>query len=145
MARRTAADIARKQVRNAQQSSEEYVKGVNATTVAPGAAAVAKKTKLVNGFLAAINSGKWEENTAAVTLDEWKRRTASVGGRNYSQGVADSQDKVEAFWDEFLPFVESVRASVNSMPDDTEAQRDAKMLANANELRKFRRTRRARR
>lgn len=141
---KSAQEIANKQVRRAQEASADYVSGVESVTESPGARAVKKKDKLRNNVIAAIDSGKWEANTAAVSLEEWKSKTKSKGGERYARGVEESREAIIAFHEEFQPFVQRVKAELDQMPDATKEQRKAKMVANFDKMSQFKRSRRRR-
>lgn len=141
MPRVTPREIAEKQIRRSQAASEDYVKGVRNVEVAPTQQAKAKKAKLKNNFLQAVDSGKWEEGLDGVTLDDWKRAAEMKGGARYGQGVADAATKIEKFHEEFQPFVQGVKERINQMPDSTPDQRIAKMVENARAIAGFRRGR----
>ncbi len=136
--------IADKQIRRAQEASQDYVDGVQSVTEAPGARAVRKKEKLRAAFNAAIDSGKWAENTAAVSKDEWIETTVKKGGARYAAGVEEARGRIEAFQQEFQAFVSKAKAELDAMPDATPEQREQKMLANVRKMRQFKRTRRRR-
>lgn len=136
--------ITEKQIRRAQNATQDYVSGVENVSESPTAKAAKKKDKMRAGINAAIDSGKWEDGLMSVSLEQWKERTAKKGGERYASGVADSADRVEEFHAEFAPFMASVQAKIDQMPDTTAEQRIARMVANAQALAKFRRSRRRR-
>lgn len=144
VAKLSPREVAEKQVRKAQAASEDYIRGIRSVTESPMAKAVAKKEKFKNNLIRSIDSGKWENNTSAVPLEEWARKTETVGSPRYSEGVGAALEKTVAFQEEFLPFVRSVQEKVNSMPDATPEQRIAKMVENAKSIGKFQRMRRRR-
>lgn len=137
-------EIAAKQIRRAQEASQDYVAGVQGVTEAPGAKAVRKKEKLRANFNASLDNGKWEQNTAAVTKEEWINSTVEKGGQRYASGVEASRGKIEAFQADLQQYLSATKAEIDNMPDATPEQRDAKMLANVRRMRKFKRTRRRR-
>lgn len=141
---KSPADIAAKQVRRAQEASQDYIAGVQAVTEAPGVKAVRKKDKLRANFLASVDNGKWEANTSAVTREEWQDKTVRKGGERYARGVEESKEAIMAFHEEFQPFVQQVKRELDAMPDATPEQRKAKMVANFDKMSKFKRTRRRR-
>lgn len=132
--------VAEKQIRNAQNNASSYVEGIDMVTEAPGLKASKKKEKYRNGVNAAID--KWAENTAAVSLEEWKKSAKEKGGRRFSEGVELAKDKILAFHEQFQTFVADVKRKLDEMPDATPEQREQKMLANVREMRKFKRSRR---
>lgn len=136
--------VTEKQIRRAQAATTDYTAGVQAVTESPTAKAAKKIDKMRAGFNAAIDSGKVADGLNAVTLDDWKNATTKKGGERYASGVSDSQDKVQAFHEELSSFMGPHLQKINSMPDTTPDQRLAKMMANAQGLAKFKRTRRRR-
>lgn len=144
MAKLTPREIAEKQVRKAQASTEDYSRGVNSVTDSPTAKAAGKKDKLKANFLRAVDSGKWEEGLLATSLEDWKRATTGKGAERYGSGVAAAMDKTVAFHEEFQPFLTGVKETIDRMPDSTPEQRIQKMVENAKAISKFKRTRRRR-
>lgn len=144
MAKKSAADIAAKQVRRAQEASQDYITGVQNVTEAPGAKAVRKKDKLRANFNAAVDSGKWEQNTAAVSKDQWVAATVEKGGQRFASGVAAAQSNIEAFHNDLQQYLSQTQAQIDSMPDATPEQRKAKMNANFDRMSKFKRVKRRR-
>ena len=138
----TPQQIADKQVRRAQEAAPDYVAGVDAVTVSPGALAAKKKDKYRNNVIASVD--KWAANTGSTSLDYWKAKTKTKGGERYASGVEQAKDDIVAFHEEFQPFVQRVRAEVNAMPDTSKADRKAKMNANFDKMAEFKRTRKRR-
>ncbi len=141
---KSAVDIANKQIRRAQEASQDYVAGVQNVAEAPGAKAVRKQDKLKANFIASVDSGKWAAATGAVSREDWIRITADKGGARYSSGVEASRPKIEAFHTDLQNYLQSTKAEIDNMPDATPEQRDQKMLANTRRMRKFKRTTRRR-
>lgn len=144
MPKMSPQEIAEKQVRRGQAASEDYVRGVRAVTVAPTAKAKEKKEKMKAGILHALDSGKWEAGLDSVTLEDWKQTTETKGAQRYGSGIAEAEGRIAAFHAEFQPFLASVKAKIDAMPDATAEQRIQRMVANAREIAKFQRTRRRR-
>lgn len=141
---KSAAEIAAKQIRRAQEAAQDYTAGVQGVTEAPSAKAIRKKDKLRSNFNAAIDSGKWENNLAAVSLEEWKTTTAEKGSARFSAGVEAARPKIEAFHQDLQNHLQATKGEIDNMPDATPEQRDARMLANVRRMRKFRRSKRRR-
>ena len=133
-----------KQVRRAQEAAQDYVDGVNTTTINPMAKAKTKKDKLKANFNAAVDNGSWEAGLDSVSFDEWKAITASKGNERYASGVEKAAADIVAFHEELAPQIARVKAMVDAMPDTTLDQRIAKASAFAREMAKFKRTRRRR-
>lgn len=139
-----AAAVTAKQIRRAQAATQDYQAGVSGVTESPTAAAAKKKDKLKAGFNAAVDSGKWEAGLASVSLDDWKAMTLKKGGERYATGVADSQQKTQDFHEQFSAFLAQHMSTIDAMPDTTQEQRLAKMMANARGIANFKRVRRRR-
>ena len=136
--------VAEKQIRRAQEASQDYVDGIKGVTEAPGLKAVKKKDKMKANFLKSLDDGKYERNTAAVSLQDWQAAAETKGAPRYSSGVEAARNDIIAFQEEFQPFVDGVKRELDAMPDATPEQRKAKMLANFEKMSKFRRTKRRR-
>ncbi len=113
---------------NAQQSIRD---GVNAVQVAPGQAAAAAQSTMRARLLDSIDSGKWAANVSAVSLTSWNNSMLTTGLSRIADGARKGQPKMQTFMTNFLPFVSRVQAQVKSMPNATQSDREARMLANA--------------
>lgn len=142
--KRDAAKEVDKQISRVSAAVDEYRESVNNVQESPGKAAVRKKDKFRANLMQAIDSGKWEENTANMDFDDWKRRTAGKGGDRLVSGLEDAREKTVKFREELIAYQNTVQAKLDAMPDTTPEQRDAKVLANIREMRKFKRSHRRR-
>lgn len=134
--------IADKWKRNAQSATESMKEGAAAVKEAPGLKAARKKEKYRQNTAASVD--KWATNTAAVPLAEWQDDYVTLGIPRYGQGVERGYNAAQAFHEQHQPFVEAVKAKLDSMDDSTPEGRKAKMNANFDEQRKFKYTRRRR-
>lgn len=137
---RDPAKVTAKQIRNATNGATSYVEGVMDVKEAPGQRAARKKEKYRANVTASVD--KWAENTAAVTLGEWQDSVSTKGAARFAPGVEAAQPKIQAFHEQFQPFVATLKKALDDMPDATPDQREQKMLANVRGMRKFKRTRR---
>lgn len=135
---------AEKQIRRAQEATQDYIDGVMKPKRNPMQAAKAKKSKLKSNFNAAIDNGDWERGLDSISQDEWSRLASTKGGARYSGGVEAARGDIEQFHEEMSQVSARVEAIVDAMPDDTPEQRLAKMRANAVERGKHKRTKRRR-
>ena len=142
--KRDAAKEVDKQIQRVSASVQEYRDAVNEVAESPGKAAVRKKDKFRINLLAAIDSGKWEEATGNIDLEDWKKRTSGKGADRLVAGLEDSRDKSVDFRQQLIAYQEQVSAKIDAMPDTTPEQREARLLANMREMRKFKRSRRRR-
>lgn len=140
MAIPTPTEAAAKWSRNLKAAKPSIVAGVNAVTSSPMEKAAQKQDQYVAGVQAAAESGKWAAGLRSKTLGDWKQAVLGKGMQRLESGVTAAEPKMLQFQSEFLPFVAQVQQAVNSMPDNSESDRDNKMLENARRLRQFKRT-----
>jgi hypothetical protein len=138
MPRMSASDLAAKWATRTSAATQDVVAGVNRVTEAPGRKAAAQRSAWQQNVIAA--GDKWERRVAAVSLEEWKARTAE-GANRIASGVQAKKSKVESFWAEFGPFQDSVTAAVRSMPRGSLEQNLGRMIEQARRTAEFRRTR----
>jgi len=115
----------------------DYRRGVDKVSVAPGVKAAAKADKMLAGVTRAVQSGKWGERVKSVPLDVWQKKCTEVGAGRIEGGVHAAADKALAFATQFLPFVATVQAKVEALPDLTLEDSKRRMLTNMEELSKF--------
>lgn len=117
-------------------ATQQVVEGVRRVTEAPTAKAARQKQAWINNTIA--KQDKWERNTAAVTLEEWRAAT-EAGAQRIAAGVQAKAGKMERFLGEFLPFVENVQRQVNQTPRGDLETNLARMVQNARLISQFRR------
>jgi len=100
-------------------SSADIRAGIARVTQAPGALAAAKADKMKQNLNAAIDSGKWQQRVASVTLEEWKRQASEKGVGRIAAGIDGAAGKVEEFYAQLFPFQDSLQQKINKMPDLT--------------------------
>lgn len=108
-------------------ANQQIVDGVNAVNVAPGQSAAKQKDLWLRRVQASAD--KWARNTAAVSLEDWRKAMIEVGIPRVSSGANAKVDKVERFMSEFLPHVNAVAARVRDMPKGDLSMSIARMTA----------------
>ena len=129
-----------KQLARVRVAGEDYRSGVEAVTVNPAEKALAANAKRVAKLRESIEKKTWERKMAKVSLDDWKRKASTLGAERFIPGVEANVDKIESFIRGFQPKLESLTASVKAMPETTEAERDARVIAMVRGLRKLKGT-----
>lgn len=94
-----------------QQSADAVKEGVQAVTVAPGAAAARQADVWASQTAAAKE--KFKRNVGRVQLGDWQNAMITKGAPRIAEGAAGAQPKVEQFMTRFLP---AVQAAVASLP-----------------------------
>ena len=119
----TPQDYADKWARRTSAATQDYAKGINAVTEAPGIKAAAKAEKLLASLMEMINSGKWARRVAGVSLQDWKNAAINKGQGRIAAGVENAKTDMTKFATELLAFEKTVQAEVEAMPDtDLEAR-----------------------
>lgn len=133
------AEITEKWKQRTSAATEDYKKGVQAVSQAPGELAAQAAPKALQNFQEAINSGRFARRVRSVTLEQWKAAASDKGAARIASGVNAAGAKTTGFWQEFLPHLQSVQAQVNSMPNVTLEDGIQRAVANMRGLAKFKR------
>lgn len=112
--------------------------GVKRVQESPGVAAARESAKWETRLREAMP--KWKARLQNLPIEAWREPMLKVGVARVAQGAQEKEHKMVAFLNEFLPYVESVKQKVRSMPSTTPDQRIARMVANAQALRQFKRS-----
>jgi hypothetical protein len=113
-ATKTAAQVAQKWSAGMQSSTTTITNGVNAVTVSPTQLAAQNVQGYLSGVQQAVNSGKWQRNLQAVSLQDWKTSMIQKGIPHIQTGAATAMPKVQAAFGPLLQFIYSTRDQVNS-------------------------------
>ena len=131
-----AAAATAKYTAGASQGQAAYAAGVAATTIDPTAAAVAAQAKLQANFLAALQSGRWARNLQAVGIAGWKAAVAAKAA-NYGVGIAAGATKYQQAYQNMLPQMQSLQAQIDTMPNVTIGDANARSAAWATGMRNW--------
>jgi hypothetical protein len=140
MARVTASEFAEKWARRTSAATPDYVRGVERVTESPGAKAAASADLMRARVNEAIDSGKWQRNVGAVSLQEWKRAASEKGAQRIAAGVQGASSKMNTFATQVLPFIDNVRQQVDSMPKTSLEDRIQRSVAFQRGMSQFRRS-----
>ena len=124
-----AQTVAQKWSQRAGAAAQDYAAGVASTDKDPTALAIAQQARLRNKVLEAIDSGKWANNLRKTGKTGWQNAVASKGVANYSNGVSSAVDTVAAAFAPLLAFEAGLQRTIQSMPNTTDADKDARALA----------------
>jgi hypothetical protein len=119
MAKLSAKQVTEKHNRRLKQALDDMQNGVNAVTESPTKKAAAKQDKMRQNIVNAIDSGKWAAGLNRVTVDQWKDAMINKGIGRVAAGIDGSADKVEAFFNELLPHIDTGINAVQKLPDVT--------------------------
>jgi len=119
MAKLTSTEFQDKHARRLKAAVEDMRKGIDRVTESPTEKAANKQDKMLANLTAAVTNGKWSAGLKRVSLEEWKRKARDVGVNRVAAGIDAAKDKVVAFAEELLPYIDRQKAQLASMPDVT--------------------------
>lgn len=138
------AQVAADWVRGMQNAQEKYVRGVRGVTQAPTAKAAANAQKMVRNLKAVVDDGSYQSRCNAVSLADWQNAAADKGAGRLAEGAEKARPKMDRFFQVQLPTTLRIAEAVRAMPNNTEAERDQRMLTQIREMRKNKYSRLAR-
>lgn len=124
-----ASTVAAKWASRTSAAAQDYVDGVTSTDKDPTTLAIAAIPRMRARVLEAIDSGKVAAGLRRTGKQGWIAAVQSKGAANFSSGVAAAQDKVAAKFGPLLAFEANLQRQVQGMPANTDAEREARMLA----------------
>jgi hypothetical protein len=140
MAKLSPQEFAEKWGRRLQSAAPDIQKGINRVDQAPTERAAQKKDKMLAGITNAVQNGKWEAGLRRVTLGDWKKAALEKGIPRISQGVQGATGKMSDFAGQLLPYQDSLKSQVDSMPDLSLEDSIARMNAWVRGMAKFKRS-----
>lgn len=129
MAIPSAQEVVAKWQQRASAASQDYASGVANTQEDPTALAITAIPRMQQRFNDAVNSGKVANGLRRVGKAGWQAAVAAKGVTNYQSGIAAATAKATDAFTRLLSFEQNLQNQVNSMPSNTDADREARMLA----------------
>lgn len=112
----TPQQVSEKWQRNTAGAVQSYQAGINAVQASPMEAAAAQADRYVAGVTRSVNEGKYQAGLRRVSLAQWKQAASTKGAQRLADGSKLAQPKMEAFMNQFLPYVRQVADRVNQLP-----------------------------
>jgi len=120
---------AAKQVERASRAAGEWEKNVQRPRRDPIKAAIAAGPKRAEKLRESLDQKKWEKAMAAVDEDLMYSVIRKRGASAFRAGIEDRKEKVVARAKELQPMVAALKATIDAMPDVTDADREKRLLA----------------
>jgi hypothetical protein len=124
-----AATVVAKWQQRSSAAAQDYAAGVQNTDKDPTALAIAAIPRMRERVIAAIDSGKVANGLRRVGKAGWQQAVSSKGVNNYTSGINTATDKATAAFQRLLSFESGLQSTVRGMPNNTDADREARMLA----------------
>lgn len=119
MAKVSPQEYAEKWKRRYSGAGEDFRRGVQKVTQAPGQAAAAAQDRMLSGVTDAVTSGRWGRKVAAVSTADWQKATLDKGVPRMASGAAAAETKMQRIATTLLPAVDAAAAKARSMPKGT--------------------------
>lgn len=130
--------VAAKWAARASSAGPDYQRGVEQTDKDPTALAIQNQGRLLANFTRSVQDGTWAARLRAVGKTGWVEAVRTKGVTNYTNGVSNAEAKVAAAFAPLLAFEGNLQRQIQSMPSDTDAAREARMLAWTRGMRAYR-------
>ena len=126
---KSATEWVEDMVSGAKARSKNWLKNSLAPKKDPKAAAKAAVGKYENNMRASLDEKRYDAGIDAI--DEVAREAVikAVGEEGFRRGVETHRAKAEAKIKKLQPLVAAVAKTIDAMPQDTESQREERMLA----------------
>jgi len=125
----SAADWAKKQIERAQGAASTWAANVLAPRKDPVEAAIRADKKRKDKLDAAEKAGKWLAKMKKVDKDEMVETIKAVGSSGYSAGIGARTRKISRVVGELQPMTAALADAIDKLPEETDAQREARLLA----------------
>lgn len=126
---KSGTEQAKRLVQNAQANATNWEHGVLNPSRSPTQAALEAEGKWKSNMMAAINEGRFGKGIRKTSDEEIKETARKVGAAGYSAGVGARESKIARVFNELQPLQQAVSNTIQAMPQDTESQREARLLA----------------
>lgn len=127
----SAAEAAQKWVERTSAATSAYISGIKRTDVNPMEKAAENQAGYLQGVQNAVSSGKWAAGLRRKTKEQWMNAAVNLGAQRLGPGVTNAKPVMQAFLDQFLPYLASNLQQVKAMPNNTYEARKARMNAMA--------------
>jgi len=137
MALITPQEFAAKWAQRSGAAATDYVSGAQRTDKDPTALAIAAIPRMRARVIEAIDTGKVAAGLRRSGRQGWLDGVVGKGAANYATGVTNAQGKVEAAAAPLLAYIAAGQSRLTSMPANTNAERDARLLFFVNYMRGY--------
>lgn len=120
--------------RGIETGGQAYTDGVRSTNKSWSGGLMANKSRMVSGYQNAMNNGTFDRGVQNTGDSGWVQKTVEKAA-NYSGSVGRAVAGYTAQVQNMVAVLSEVEARVAAMPSNTEAEREARALANMRGIR----------
>lgn len=126
---------------NSGRAVEDYKNGVKAVSVSPTQKAAQAQDKWLSGIMDAHSSGRFAAALNAISTQEWIQQTVDKGSKNYQTGISNLSPRAAKAMADQQQYAETVKQAIANMPNNSEADADARMLEAVKLMRQYKKQR----
>ena len=126
---------ATKMITRVKNAAGDWETGVANPRRSPTAAMKAAAGKWKSNMQKAITEDRWAKAVSTLTDEAIKNAAAKVGGGKFVDGITAREEKIRAAIAKLAPKVAAVSARIQNMPQDTDQQRESRMVENLRAMR----------
>jgi len=115
-----------------------YLIGIKSPKADPIARGIETEEKYAEETRKAIDAGRRKEQLAKSSMGEWYTYSATLGADKLVDGVTKREPKVKKFIDSFQPMLTTHLGRIDGLAEDTDSDREQKMLENLRGLKALR-------
>ena len=120
---------AAKQIANSLNAGQAWVEGVQRPSRDFKEAALAAAGKHKSKTMEALNDDRYRKGMAKVNTDEAIATAVAVGAGGYTSGIQARTAKINRVVTELQPKVAALKRNIDAMPQENDAQREARLIA----------------
>lgn len=124
-----ASKMVDKLIKNVQGAAQYYVDGMQNPKRDPVAAALKAKGKYANKVQEAIQNDSYAKGVRNQDYAAAVQVATADGGSAFVNGVTKRQAKITKVFTDLAPRLGAVSQAIQSMPQDTDAQREQRLIA----------------
>lgn len=124
-----AAVMTERYVTGVQATASRYVQGMRNPRRNPVEAAIRAKGKWANRVQEAIHNNLYEAGVRGQNYPEAVEIATGDGGAAFVAGAVKRENKVARVFQRLAPLLGAVSQSIQNMPQDTDGQREQRLLA----------------
>ncbi len=112
-------DISEKWGRRTKGAVSDIQAAIGRVSESPMEKAASKQDKMLTNLQASVTSGKWARGLKAVSLEEWKTKTAKKVGERLPGGIDAAMDKRRQFDTYLVGQLNTILPTIQKMQDLT--------------------------
>lgn len=107
-----------------------YLQGIASPKADPIARGIETEPKFADAMRKAIDNKSRAKGLQKTDMATWAKYSTNIGADKLVDGVVKREEKVADFIQKFQPLLTSHLAKIDSLPEETDADRENKMLEN---------------